>query len=91
MQGTVLPLSDDYRGAVYVALLQQVPCALLCSLMLDGGRLARVCGIAVLGFWVAAALIMARRPTAPGRWDRPFLRWGFLPVLATTIALSRFA
>jgi len=89
MQGTVVSLSTCYRGAVYFALLQQVPCGLLCVLLLDGGRTARVCGIAVLGFWAAAAVVMARRPESPRRSDLVFLRWGFFPLLAWTLLVAR--
>ena len=37
MRTTVLPLSDHYRAAIRVSLRQQIPCAILCLLMLDGG------------------------------------------------------
>lgn len=91
MRSTVLPLSDHHRGAILFALLQQVPCAVLCLLLLDGGHMARVCGVAMLGFWGAAALVMARRPSPHSPGDLLFLRWGFLPVFALTIALARLA
>jgi hypothetical protein len=91
MRSTVLPLSDSYRGAIHFALLQQVPCALLCLLLLDGGRTAKVCGVAMLGFWAAAAIIMARRPSSPGPGDITFLRWGFLPLFALALALAQLA
>jgi hypothetical protein len=81
MAHTVLPLSDLYREAIRVGLRQQVPCAILCLLMLDGGRMARVCGVTMLGFWAGTALIMARRPLAPDGRDHLFIRWGFLPLL----------
>lgn len=89
MQGTAVSLSSRYRGAVYLALLQQVPCGLLCLLLLDGGRTARVCGIAVLGFWAAAAVIMVSRPESPKWSDLVFLRWGFFPLLALTVLVAR--
>jgi hypothetical protein len=91
MRSTVLPLSDSYRRAINFALFQQVPCALLCLLMLDGGRMAKVCGVVMLGFWAAAALIMARRPNSPGPLDIAFLRWGFLPLFALAVALAQLA
>jgi hypothetical protein len=91
MRSTVLPLSSLYREAVFFTLRQQVPCALLCLLLLDGGRMAKVCGIAMLGFWSAAALIMARRPRSPGAHDVLFLRWGFLPLFALTASVAQLA
>ncbi|MFO0908303.1 MAG: hypothetical protein U0794_08075 [Isosphaeraceae bacterium] len=91
MRGTVLPLSDSYRGALHFTLAQQVPLAMICLLLLDGGRMSRVCAIAMFGFWAAAALILARRPHTPAAGDLAFLRWGFVPLLALGIALSQFA
>ena len=39
-------VAEDYRAPVMFALLLQIPIALLCMLLLDGGETARVCGIA---------------------------------------------
>ena len=95
MQSTVLPLSSRYREAIYFSLSQQVPWALLSLLILDGGNMARICGITMLGFWAAVALMMVRRPLSPSSFDIMFLRWGFLPlyglVLGLGLALHRFA
>ncbi len=89
MSTTTLPLSDRYRSAIFFTLFtQQVPLALLSLLMLDMGQSARVCGIAMIGFWAMAALILARRPDTPGASDLFFLRWGFVPVLLLTGALA---
>jgi hypothetical protein len=82
-------LSDSYREAVYFTLRQQVPWALLCSLLLDGGRMAKVCAIAMLGFWLAATFFMVRRPQSPTAHDLTFLRWGFLPLFAVTALLAQ--
>jgi hypothetical protein len=89
MRSTTLPLSSLYREAVYFTLRQQVPLALLCLLLLDGGRTAKVCGIAMLGFWVGAVMIIARRPTSPNPGDLAFLRWGFLPIFGLAIILAK--
>ena len=91
MRSTVLSLPPLYREAVFFTLRQQVPCALLCLLTLDGGRMAKVCGIAMLGFWSAAALVMARRPRSPGAHDLTALRWGFLPLFVLTALLAHLA
>jgi hypothetical protein len=64
---------------------------LLCLLLLDGGRMARLCAATMLGFWAGAALIMARRPLTPGGRDMAFLRWGFLPLLAAALAWATLA
>ena len=89
MQSTTLPLSSLYREAVYFTLRQQVPFALLCLLLLDGGRPAKVCGIAMLGFWVGAVMIISHRPTSPNPGDLAFLRWGFWPTFALAIILAK--
>jgi hypothetical protein len=82
-------LSHSYREAVFFTLCQQVPWALLCSLLLDGGRMAQVCGIAMLGFWSVATAFMVRRPRSPSADDLTFLRWGFLPLFAVTALLAQ--
>jgi hypothetical protein len=89
VRSTVLTLTDRYREAVHFTLLQQVPFAVLCLLQLDGGRMARVCGVAMLGLWAAAGLIMARRPTSPQPGDLTFVRWGFLPLFALAALLAQ--
>ncbi len=88
MQSVVLPLSSRYREAVFFSLLrQQVPWALLSMLLLDGGRVARISGITMLGFWAGVALMMVRRPLSPSSFDIMFLRWGFLPLNVLVIVL----
>ena len=57
----------------------------LCLLMLDGGQLARVCGIALLAFWIVAAEIALRCPWLPTRGDLWYCRWRFVPCLATAM------
>jgi hypothetical protein len=46
--------SAEYDRALRVALRLQIPIALASMLVLDLGRTARVCGVAMLGFWLAA-------------------------------------
>ena len=88
MQSTVLPLSSRYREAIVFTLIQQVPCALLSLLMLDGGIMARICAITMLGFWAAVALVMVRRPLSPSSFDIMFLRWGFFPLYSLVFGLG---
>lgn len=75
-------MTDHYRETVYFAMFQQVPLVLLCTLLLDGGRMVRACGVSVLGFWATAGLLMARRPTSPRPGDLAFLRRRILPQFA---------
>ncbi len=88
MQSTVLPVTGRYREAIVFTLIQQVPCALLSMLMLDGGVMARICGITILGFWAAVALMMIRRPLSPTSFDIMFLRWGFFPLYSLVFGLG---
>ncbi len=88
MQSTVLPLSSRYREAIYFSLIQQVPCALLSLLILDGGGMGRICVITMLGFWAAVALMTVRRPLSPSSIDIMFLRWGFFPLYGLVVVLA---
>lgn len=91
MAHTALALSNRYRQAIRISLAEQIPCAVLCLLMLDGGHTARVCGVTMLGFWAGTALIMARRPLAPNSLDLLFIRWGFFPLLIVALMGARLS
>jgi hypothetical protein len=80
--------SAEYDRALRVALRVQIPTALLSVLVLDFGQTARVCGVAMLGFWLAAALVAVRRPWAPTTGDLRFWRWGFIPCFALALTLA---
>ena len=85
----VLPLSDDYRGPIHMAIAQQFGVAILCLLMLDGGQLARLCGIVILGFWSGVALMMIRRPQNPTPMDKEFIRFSFVPLFVASEVIAR--
>lgn len=70
-------LSADYRAAAQVGLMLQIPVALLTLLILDGGGMARLCGVSLLAFWLGAALIAVRRPWSPTSCDVLYWKWGF--------------
>jgi hypothetical protein len=91
MSLTTLPLSERVRQGIRVALFQQVPFAVLCLLLLDFGRTARLCGIALIAFWSMVALILARRPISPSPADLVFLRYGFWPVFALVVLVAFLA
>ena len=90
MNQTVLPVSPHYRDTFHLALVQQIPWAVLCLLMLDGGHLAKICGIAMLAFWLFALTCMARRPMLPTRFDIACIRWGFFPLFGFVWAVAAF-
>jgi hypothetical protein len=84
-------ISPEYRRAVRVALCVQIPAALVCLLLLDGGRTAQICGIAMLGFWLVAAAVAAHRPWTPSAADLWFWRWGFIPCFVLALLLAAAA
>lgn len=84
------PLAPEYVAALQLAVIEQVLLLGLSALMLDGGRTLRLCAIAAVAYWAAALLIITRRPSAPGRTDRTFLRYGYLVLPVVAGVLSRF-
>jgi hypothetical protein len=62
------------------ALALEIPIALICFLVLDGGGLARLCAIAVAAHWAGILLVMTRRPHAPSLTDIAYIRLGFLVI-----------
>ena len=85
----LLPLSDDYRGPIHMAVFQQFGVAILCLLMLDGGQLAKMCGLVMLGFWSGVALMMIRRPLNPTETDKQFIRLAFVPLFVASEVIAR--
>ena len=90
MRGMASPdlMSRDYFKAARVALCVQIPVAILCLLVLDRGQAARLCGVALIGFWMVAALIAVRRPWNPSAMSLWFWKWGFLPCFAAMVAAA---
>jgi hypothetical protein len=74
-------VSPLYDQVVRKALFTQVAVGVLAALVLDGGTMAKVVGVAVLVFWICASVIILRRPQNPTRVDLEFIDWGFWPVL----------
>jgi hypothetical protein len=87
---TVLPISPSYRKPVFEVVGLQVVLGVLSLLILDGGASARICGIALLAFWGAAAVLIWRRPQSPTRLDIVLLRFGYLPLLVLAFFLVHF-
>jgi hypothetical protein len=88
MKSNQVVLGSEYDRATRTALLLQLPVALIALASLDGGQLAKVCGVAFLGFWLGAALIAVRRPFSPTRWDLSYWRWGSIPALILVAILK---
>jgi len=85
-----IPISPSYRKPIFEAIALQVLLGLLSALVLDGGALARICGIALLAFWCGAAVLIWRHPRTPTRTDINVVRFGYLPVVVLTFLLVHF-
>ena len=83
-------IPEDYRSPVMDALKVQIPIAILCLLMLDGGYMARMCAALLAGHWSGILLAMWRRPDAPTAGDLWYVRWGFLSFFAGLVVLQHF-
>jgi hypothetical protein len=85
-----LPISPSYRKPIFEAVGLQVLLGFLSLLILDGGTIARICGIAVVAFWGGAAVLIWRRPQSPTRTDILLLRFGYVPVVVIAFLLVYF-
>ena len=87
---TTIPIAAGYRRAIFDSLISQVVLGILAMMFLDGGRIAHTTGIAVLAFWIGAAIIILRRPKTSTELDLLLIRFGFLPLLVITFALAEW-
>ena len=84
-------ISPAYDRVIRKSLVAQVVVGILAALMLDGGETARVVGVAVLAYWLCAAVVIMRRPHEPTNFDLAIVHWGFLPVLAISMLRQALA
>jgi hypothetical protein len=85
-----LPISRKYRTPIFEAVGLQLLIGFLSLLILDGGTTARICGIALIGFWGGIAVLIWRHPWTPTRMDILILRFGYLPVVFIAYFLVPF-
>ena len=85
-----LPISTNYRQAIFDALVLQVVLGILSLMILDGGQIAQICGIAMLGFWGGVTTLICRRPHTPTPTDITLIRFAFLPLLLASFFLVSF-
>jgi hypothetical protein len=85
-----LPISPKYDSPIFEAVALQIVLGLLALLILDGGGIARICGIALVAFWGAAVVLIWRHPQTPSRLDIELIRFGYLPLVFTSFFLSRW-
>jgi hypothetical protein len=75
-------ISPAYSRVIRSSLASQLVVGCVAALVLDGGIMARVVGVAVLAFWLCVATVIWRRPLEPTMTDLALVRWGFWVVLA---------
>jgi hypothetical protein len=83
----VVPISRDYDSPVFEAVAIQIIIGLLSRMVLDGGQLAQVCGVALVAFWLGASLLILRRRRSPSRTDLQLIRFGYFPVVVIAFLL----
>lgn len=83
-----LPISTKYDSPIFEAVAIQIVLGLLGFMILDGGAIARICGIALLAFWGGAAVLIWRHPQSPSRVDIELIRFGYLPLIVISYFLA---
>jgi hypothetical protein len=82
----------NYCDAIKQSLWQQIPTIVFCTLLLDGGKILRVCLTSTLGFWLFAMIVLARserfNEQQPNREGLLYLRWGYLPLFGVFLLLN---
>jgi hypothetical protein len=82
------PIVPVYRAPIRSALLQQSVVLILAALMLDGGLTFNMAVIAIVAYWLAVGVILARRPGSPTRADILLIRYGFLLVFGVVLVTA---
>lgn len=83
-----LPISSKYDRAIYDAIALQIFFGLLGAMILDGGGIAQICGIALVAFWGGAVVLIWRHPQSPSRTDIDCIRFGYLPLIFISAFVS---
>ena len=83
-----LPISPQYDSPIFESVALQMILGLLAKLVLDGGGVAQLCGIAMVAFWIGAVVLIWRHPQTPTRVDLELIRFGYLPVVVLTCFIT---
>jgi hypothetical protein len=73
----VLPISPQHDSPFFEALAIQIVLGVVSWLIMDFGRTAQVCGIALVAFWGGAAILIWRHPQSPSRANLWLIRFGY--------------
>jgi hypothetical protein len=79
-----IPISQSYRSPIFEALALQTIIGVVALMILDGGGIAQICGIALLAFWSGVATLIVRHPQNPTATDLSAIRIGYIAVVAIT-------
>lgn len=71
----------DFRSALRVGLLFQLPIVLLAALLLDGGRAFHITTVAAFAYWPMLGLIYFNRRESPTFLDLVAIRYGYIVIL----------
>jgi hypothetical protein len=80
---------DAFMSALKVGVVTQLVLFILTALIMDGGRTNRMCVMAIIGYWIAAAAILIRRRHTPTRVDLLFLKYGIWGLMIVTPMIAR--
>lgn len=78
-------VAREYRLPLTLNVAVQVLLMMLSLTVLDGGFIARVLGLAAVGYWAGILLILLRRRQRPSRSDLLFARVGLVLSLVVVI------
>lgn len=79
-------LSRHYLSPILWAVVIQLLTLGFTSITFDGGASFKIAVAALMSFWIAAIIAIARRPTSPTKFDRRFIAYGY-PTLVLTFSV----
>ena len=80
---------DAFAAALKFGVKVQLSLLGLTILVLDGGVLTNQYATAMIGYWIAVAVLMVRRRDAPTRGDVVFLRYGNFALLVAAPLIAK--
>ena len=83
--GSAVPVPVDRLGLSLDLLVVQALVWVLSALVLDGGVLCQAVTISLAGYWAGVGLVAIRRGLRATRWDRGFVRWGWVPLVVAGV------
>ena len=72
---------ESLKSALKSGVILQAVLFVVTACMLDGGQLSSQFLVAMIGYWLGVAFIVARREMQPSKLDLLFIRYGSLVLL----------